>query len=555
MNIKILYEKKYIAEQHPYLLALVICIGVWAFTLCDQELFSGTAIIILSFFAIVQLFKKFIAGKKAQYLRFTFSSLGAIAVGILFFLSPYKGSILFLSGIVFLLFLYLKYKKELLHSENLRLAIISLAFLLYISYILFTTYEHRQIDAGYLHNGWGHLSYIEYLYNHWFVLPDADPREFFTQSYHPPLFYYLAAAVVRITSFLGIPYDTAIESVQIVSLYSAICTLITADKIFRKFNLKDYALTTALALTAFANSIVVLSGIFNNDMLSIALETGAVYCTLKWYDEKTLKNIVKIALCLGLGVMTKLSVILAAPPIAFIFIYTFFKEIKQYKKYLLQFSIFLLICVPLALWFPIKNLVIFGIPLGYVPEGNYSEYMESIPLWQRLFDFSLDNFKYPITVNHGASIFDMTGGGFEDYNPIIALIKSNVDMQMMREATSLASVFYLQFYLILFLGITGFVYMIYSLFRKNIKHIFMNIFYFTIMISYYIFCIKYPNIYAEHIRYVFDIIIIGSLYIGSLLQDKSNSKFMKYFKSIVYIAVIFYTMLSTIMWTALSFKK
>ena len=553
MELKNLYEKKYIIEQHPYIFSLMVCTGVWAFTFGDQKLFSGTAAAIIAFLTIIRLFGKFIAQKKAQYVRFAITSILSAATAVFFSLSPFKGSMLLLTGIACILFMYLRYKKELFEPNNLRLLIMAFAFLLYISYILFTQCTKRQIDAGYIHNGFGHLSYIEYLYEHGLLLPDFDPRNFI-QMYHPPLFYYIAAFIVRITTLLGIPYENALESAQIIPLYSAVCTLITADKIFRKFRLKDYALCAALALTAFGTGIIILSGMLNNDMLSIALETGAVFCALEWYDNRTFRNIIKTALCIGFGMMTKLSVAIAAPPIALLFIYVFFKELKSRKIYIRQFLAFLGISVPLAIWFPIKNLILFGIPLGYVPQGMHNAYMKNIPVWKRLFDFSWQNFEYPITVNYGGSIFD-TNGKFEDYNPIIALIKSNVDMQMMRDKGFLAAIFYIQFYIMLILAVTGFSYMIYCLFSKNMKHIFMSVFWLSIMVSYYIFCIRYTNIYAENIRYVFDIIIINSLYVSLLLNDSRQNKFVKYIRYLLYPIIITYTILSVFMWSGLSFFK
>ena len=260
MELKNLYEKKYIIDQHPYIFSLLVCIGVWAFTYGDQRLFSGTAVIIIAFLVIIRLFVKFIAQKKADYLKFTAASLASAAIAVFFSLSPFKGSMLLLTGIGCILVMYLVYKKELFEPENLRLLILASAFLLYISYILFTRCTLRQMDAGYIHNGSGHFSYIEYLYDHALMLPYADPRELF-QMYHPPLFYYISTIVVRITTLLGVPYESAIESVQIVTLYAAICTVITADKIFRKFRLKGYALSAAIALTAFGTGIIIMSGL------------------------------------------------------------------------------------------------------------------------------------------------------------------------------------------------------------------------------------------------------------------------------------------------------
>lgn len=63
-----------------------------------------------------------------------------------------------------------------------------------------------------------------------------------------------------------------------------------------------------------------------------------------------------ISLCVGLGMMTKLSVWMVAPAIAFVFLYVFFKNLKDFKKYLVQFLCFGVVCAPLALWWQVRNL-------------------------------------------------------------------------------------------------------------------------------------------------------------------------------------------------------
>ena len=125
----------------------------------------------------------------------------------------------------------------------------------------------------------------------------------------------------------------------------------------------------------------------------------------------------------------------------------------------------------------------------------------------------------------------------------------------MRDKSFLATILYIQFYIMLILAAAGFVYMIYCLSSKNMKHIFMSVFWLSMMVSYYIFCMKYPNIYAENIRYVFDIIIVNSLYVGLLLNDNRQKKFILYIKYLLYPIIITYTLLSVFIWAGLSFYR
>lgn len=552
-----LNKKKNTALLHPYLLALTVCIGVWAFTLCDQDMISGTTLLMLSGAGLFLLFRRFISKEKPQYLKFSLCGAGLAGAAVGLYYLPFKGAYLLLAGIAVLLFLALKYKRKLIQPENLRILILLFSVFLYICYVLFTDHSYRQLDAGILHDGSGHLRYIEYLHDNWFMLPDFDPRTVM-QLYHPPLYYYIAAAVVRFTELFGFSYEAAVNSAQVVTLFSAVCTLITADKLFQKAGLRGSGLNAALAITGLSVPLIMLSAMFNNDCLSIAFSVGAIYCTMLWYEKRTMPNIIKTALCVGLGMMTKLSVGVLAFPIGFVFVHAFFTDLRGFKRYLLQYLVFLAICCPLALWFPLKNLVIFGVPLGYVPAGAYSEYMQGIPVWKRLFDFSPQHFAAPVTTTAGGNIFGQHYD-FEDYNPVIALIKSSSDMQKFSYADGIASVLYLRFWLILLMGVSGFISMISSLFvRKPTierkKTVFFTILYASMMISYYIFCINFRNIYAENIRYVFPVLLTGALYYGALFRSRKNERINKTVKLLLTTAAAVYAATSVAMILFVAFE-
>lgn len=557
MEASNILKKNTPALKHPYLLALTVCIGVWAFTLCNQAMIGGTSLLILAGAGLFLLFKKLIASEKPKYALFGLSAAGVAAAAAGLFFLPTKGAFLMLAGIAFVFFLLARYRKTILQPENLRLLIIFFSVFLYICYVLFTDYSFRQIDAGKLHDGIGHLRYIEHLHDNWFLLPDFDPRTVM-QLYHPPLYYYIATAIVRFTELFGFSYEAAVESAQVVTLFGAVCTLITADRIFSLSELKGHAHNAALTLTALSMVLIMVSATFNNDCLSIAFSTGAIYCTMLWYKSRTIPDIIKTALCMGLGMMTKLSVGVLAVPIGCVFIYVFFSELRSFKKYLLQYLIFLAICCPLALWFPIKNLIMFGVPLGYVPEGAYSEYMQGIATWRRLFEITPQHFAAPVTTVYGGSIFG-EHYYFEDYNPIIALIKSSSDMQKFSYADGLSSVLYLRFWLILFMGIMSFCSMIRSIFVskpmiERRKTIFFTIVYFSTITSYILFCLSFKNIYAEHIRYVFPVLLVGSLYYGALFRKRRSKKLGRLLNILLGLCTVIYAFTSVAMICFVAFE-
>lgn len=139
--------------------------------------------------------------------------------------------------------------------------------------LFFTIYEKQydigmiDLDAGHTVMG-GHLAYIQYLYENW-RLPDSDPTTVY-QFNHPPLHYYICA------------------------LWMKFCSIFISD-------------TAALVL---------LSGSVNNDCMALLFTVLCVYYTMLWIKFPTMHNILKIALAIGLGMLTKQNVAQMAFPIA-----------------------------------------------------------------------------------------------------------------------------------------------------------------------------------------------------------------------------------------------
>ena len=231
----------------------------------------------------------------------------------------------------------------------------------------------------------------------------------------------------------GISNAAAQESLQTLSLFYAMAIVITAYRILRHFRLEGMALYVPLAVVAFHPSFILFSGSINNDALSVVFILGAVLWTLKWYEKQTWEGIVKIALCIGLGMMTKLSAAMVAIPVAAVFLVVLARQLRQRNWRILgQLGGFAVICFPLGLWYPVRNLVRFGVPLTYVQEmpENSVQYLGEQLFLSRILDFS------PHQV---ASVFEQwvqrTGGSYNEYNPLIALLKNAMFGEYINEYT------------------------------------------------------------------------------------------------------------------------
>ena len=413
------------------------------------------------------------------------------------------------------------------------LLIMAAGFLIRLCYIISDPITTIQHDVGSVGSGkGGHITYIEYLYNNK-MLPDFDVRTK-NQFYHPPLHHIFAAVWLQIQTWMNIKYEYAFENVQLLTLFYSTLCMILSYKIYRQLDLKGISLITATAVIAFCPTFYWLAGGINNDILSITFMLGAILNTIYWYKNQTIKNIINIALCIGLGMMTKLSAWMVAPAVAFIFIYAFFKNIldkdnRNIKKYIIQYISFLAVCAPLGLFWSVRNYIRDGVPIGYVLQLSKTskQYIGDIPVMQRLFDFSAYQF------SDVGDQFTMYNGSYNEFNPLVALFKTAMfdEMVTVKNFADIDGINKMLFWSAVVIGIIGFISMIFVSFRK-VKEmsvpmkIFLWLLYSVIFVSYYIFCFKFPHVCTQNIRYTVPLIVIGAYFVGYavkyLLGDDAN---------------------------------
>lgn len=259
-------------------------------------------------------------------------------------------------------------------------------------YILFTTVFERQHDAGTFTTlsdqliNIGHLGYIEFLckFGH---IPEFSPYEIFSY-YHPPVHHILASLWIRLQLLFGVSEPLAFENIQaLTGLYSALC-LPVLYAILKKFKLKESNLCLAYALLCFHPGMIYMSASVNNDMLCTLMTFICFYFGLQWMEEKTFPNLMKIAVSLGIGMITKLNCAVMAFPLAVIFLRYFIQCIKESKnpggrkigKTVLEFAVFGIVTACIGLSWVVRNLVKFGdqpgVPVApetsFLYTGNYS---------------------------------------------------------------------------------------------------------------------------------------------------------------------------------------
>ncbi len=553
-------------SAHPYLFTLGICIMINPFFLGATDNIPPNALWIetLIITAVIFLFGfhryKTDNLTKSGFIIFTVSALIANFSALSLYASSYNKSLWhFTGGYIILFILYCLADSKKYRTRLNSLLIIGTSFFLKLHYVLQTSVYNRQHDMGSFSDGPGHAGYIEYLLsNH--HLADFDVRDRW-QFYHPPLHHVISALWIFINeNIFLVGRDPARESLQTLTLFYSMCIIISAYRILRYFKLDGKALYIPLIIISFHPAFILLSGSINNDVLSVAFMLGAVISTLKWYENQTLKNILKIALCIGLGMMTKLSAALVAPPVAVMFLIVFIKKIRtDGKKLFIQFCSFAIVCCPLGLWYGIRNYIKWKIPITYVQELSKGmlQYIGNKSFLSRITDFSLKQFRSPFV----QWAYEENGEvkGYNEHNPLIAILKNSLFEEGINESILPKDSIMFKFSMVLFIigtviALYAFIAMIVTLFRKYKKYgaekIFLIVFYLTMMVNFYKMCYDYPFTCTMNFRYITPTVIIGALSVGMISEKiiSHKNKTAQIIINITEILTLIFAMLTIIIY-------
>ncbi len=261
-------------------------------------------------------------------------------------------------------------------------------YVIFMPVVNFAQYDMGTVDFG---NNvlTGHLGYIFWLVKY-HAVPSFDPRLIY-QFNHPPVHHALCALWV---SFIGLFTDnskTLIESVQFITLIYSVITLFAFERILEETKVSENGKILALLIFTFQPTIVMTAGSVNNDGAGLMFQMLAIWFALRFYRTKAYRDIIGIALFIGIGMLSKLSAGLIAVPIGVLFVYVLVKESIDDKKFALkrfmQYTVFGVICFPLGLFWVLRCFFKFGMPFTYIaflPETSW-QYVGMYSAFERLF--------------------------------------------------------------------------------------------------------------------------------------------------------------------------
>ena len=521
--------------RHPFLiLGMLTMVSCGIFFFCDDKKLSPFSLfslfILYTIVSVTVIF--FIKGITSPTNRFSQYHLFTITISIgliVTFLSAVPEnnivSVFWLSLAVSLTFSVFLFAKGKLNTKYLSAVIIFLGFALRLTYILYTTIYERQHDNYTLGHLGGHLGYITHFANDLFSLPKENVIDI-SQYYHPPLHHFIAGLFLNCLEWTGFEELNDIgECIQYLTLfYSSVC-MILIYKILRFFKVNGLPLLAGISIVAFHPTMIILSGSVNNDILSVAFMLGAIYNALLYYRSHTYYNILKTALCVGLAMMSKLSGWLAAPAVAVIFITVMITENKQRVLIFKQWLAFGIVCAPLGLWWSIRCLIEYDMPIGYVMgfKKTIAMYLgDKYTVWQRLTDFSSFQFE---------SVYDQYEWyhcPYYEYNPTIGLFKTAMfdEAQYGIELDFWATALFWVNILLVLLSLIAIVYVlrVKSTVVDNPLKLSLLLNYAVPVVSYYIFCMEYPFTCTMNVRYVVPSVLTSVIFISLLMQSLKDKQ-------------------------------
>lgn len=380
-----------------------------------------------------------------------------------------------------------------------------------------------------------HIDYIMIIFQTGH-LPDVNK----IQLYHPPLHHIISAALLKIVNNFNISSYEKLETLQILPFIYSSAVLIISYLILKELNINDKYKIISLIILAVYPLNIYMSGMLNNDALLTMLSILSVMYIIKWYKNPNVKNACILAIIIGLGMLTKTSMMISIGIAGTIFIIKLFEGIlsedkKLIKNIIFQGLIFFVIVIPMAMIFPIRNYILFKqIPFGIVQASDDFQ-IESGTFNERWGIFSKEILNNDID--------------FKDKNVPSYLVKSSSLFALKRNFSSkydlIVNTNKITNIIIIFVSIIS---MLSILLNKKIKEK-NNVYILMIttilwLISYIMFNVSFPASCTMHARYIITAIITNIIIISI---DFNYRNYNKLYKILANLSILLFTITSIFM--------
>lgn len=466
-------------EKHPVVFTFAICLLLFLTT----SIFYGGVYISdyqISYLIITSL------------LVFSFNGfnqrIGLIFFALLVFLVLFTADICpigYLLGELGILFISILLNKT--KSSYYLFTIIAAGFFLHLYYIQNTAVDIRQHDLS------GIMLYMKQITLNGINISKFNPWYMY-YLFHQPLHFIIAGYLFSAEIYLWNSNALAEEGLQYLSLLYVTLTSLLAVGIFKELNLSDKILYASLILFVFNPSLTLFSGYISDDVPTLFWSAFVIYFIIRWHKEEQSRYIIFAAIGFGLGVLTKLSILMPVPALCFIFVHKFFSARENRTDIMQQLCLFIIIAVPLSLLWIIRNHILFDMQFYNIPDTS--------PAGQ--------NFRY-LTLNERIGDFSLLFSPFinaptiSDANIFLALIKTELfgewDFSITKPIVYIpAFAIYLLNIFIKIFAFTGCLWVLCKLAFKNPILGMFSVLYLTIWIYAFKYALEYPYVCSTDFR-------------------------------------------------------
>ncbi|MDL2286968.1 glycosyltransferase family 39 protein [Eubacteriales bacterium OttesenSCG-928-G02] len=546
MNKNVIIGKLKNTIKNPYLILFIVCALSPVLVKSDQEKSVITHFFYIIIICLILILAYNIYSHRRTKDGIVLFVLFIFITAMVIYLSELLNSNLAVLSLLSLILLgYLAiiwHRSGILDEKHIFILLTIAAFILRAAYVYNTGIYYRQHDLGRYEHDASHAGYVRYIYENK-SLPDFDVRNKW-QFYQPPLNYTFEAVWLKIQTLFGMDIKKAVMNAQVLPLFYSMVTTVASYKIFKELNFKKNILALIYAIVAFHPILIMLAGSWNNDMLSIMFMVLSMLFTLRWIKDRRFKHIIPLAFFVGLGMLSKLSAVYVAPAIAAVFLVYLFEK-KGFFTYFKQYVVFGIISIPIGMFWSVRNYIKFKVPLNYVPRlgEDYEQYIGKYSLFDRLIN-SWTSFLESPYFARGVKY----GFAFNEFNIFAVIAKSSMfgEWKIGDFSGKGLIIPYILLALNIILIVVSLVGMVYFLIKKikerdlTIK-LFLYVLYLGIIVTYVNFCFTHPHDCTMDFRYIVPSFIIGSIFIGFMLEEFKNKYFQKAIKLIIPLFCVFST--------------
>lgn len=349
------------------------------------------------------------------------------------------------------------------------------------------------------------------------------------QGYHPPLHHYIAAGVMRICDFFGASNKFKLESAEFPAFVYSIFIILIIYRITKELELKDKSTILVMTFVSFNPLLIFLSRHINNDPLVTLCICISVLYLIKWYKSPSISNTIGLALAIGLGASSKISIVVMILPALITYLVKMNEVIDNFdfvKKILLYGLIFGIIATPLIFWYPIRNAIKFEQP----PFGIAAASKE----------FTIQHTDF---VNRWLINGEIFANKLELNASNVWCYVINSSIIFMLDVAFLPNIIVnisrIVVILLILISIVGMI----RYFRENYLYKMLFITFITWLISFISFNISLPYSCTMHSRYIVIMYLIGMLFIGKL-YEKTNKKWIKILINILTVLYVLETLVT-----------